>query len=450
MTERVALIGAGPSGMALLRALALAEDEGAVVPEVVAFERQADWGGQWNLDWRTAADRFGEPVHSAMYRDLWINGPKECMEYPDYSFDAHFGRPVSSYLPQEAMKDYILGRVAHVAERIRPLIRFGTVVRWVQPLDDGTFEVTSVDLTTGAARTEAFDRIVVATGHFHAAHTPSWPGVEDFPGLVQHAHDYRTPEPFAGRRVLVIGSSYSGQDLALQLHRGGAAHVTTAYRKAPQELDWPAGMDERPEVQGFAGSRVAFADGSSAEYDAVLLCTGYRHHYPFLPAELALSGPNLPFVPSLWKSVVWQADPRVLYLGATQQWFTLTLLDAQAFFARDVLLGRAPVPSAQERQADIDAWTARMAAIDSTPVALAFQADQIRDLTAGTGYPEMDLDGVIATFLQMGEDKRESLTRYRDRTHRSLVTGTRAAAHPVPWMHHPDGSLEGYLAHFPG
>lgn len=70
MTERVALIGAGPSGMALLRALALAEDEGAVVPEVVAFERQADWGGQWNLDWRTAADRFGEPVHSAMYRDL--------------------------------------------------------------------------------------------------------------------------------------------------------------------------------------------------------------------------------------------------------------------------------------------------------------------------------------------------------------------------------------------
>ena len=97
----------------------VAEDAGAAVPEVVAFERQDDWGGQWNLDWRTGADRHGEPVHSAMYRDLWINGPKECMEYPDYPFDAHFGRAVSSYLPREAMRDYIVGRVAEVAGRIR-------------------------------------------------------------------------------------------------------------------------------------------------------------------------------------------------------------------------------------------------------------------------------------------------------------------------------------------
>ena len=251
MRERVALIGAGPSGMALLRSLALAEDAGAAVPEVVAFERQDDWGGQWNLDWRTGADRHGEPVHSAMYRDLWINGPKECMEYPDYPFDAHFGRAVSSYLPREAMRDYIVGRVAEMAGRIRPQIRFATAVRWVQPLDDGGFGVTSEDLVTREAVTERFDRVVVATGHFHTPHLPSWPGVETFPGQVQHAHDYRSPEPYTGRRVLVVGSSYSGQDLALQLHRAGAAHVTTAYRARPQDMFGPrvfgdvVGIDQR-------------------------------------------------------------------------------------------------------------------------------------------------------------------------------------------------------------
>lgn len=449
MRERVALIGAGPSGMALLRSLALAEDAGAAVPEVVAFERQDDWGGQWNLDWRTGADRHGEPVHSAMYRDLWINGPKECMEYPDYPFDAHFGRAVSSYLPREAMRDYIVGRVAEVAGRIRPQIRFATAVRWVQPLEGGGFAVTSEDLVTREAVTERFDRVVVATGHFHTPHLPSWPGVETFPGQVQHAHDYRSPEPYTGRRVLVVGSSYSGQDLALQLHRAGAAHVTTAYRARPQDIAWPAGMDEAPEVQGFDGAEVTFADGSTAEYDAVLLCTGYRHHYPFLPRELALAGPNLLAPFGLWKGVVWHADPRVLYLGATQQLFTLTLLDAQAFFARDVLLGRVPVPDEEERRADMDAWFERMTRIDGPPAALAYQGAYIQDLSSHTDCPEVDVEAVARTFLEMRDARIEDVRTFRDRRHRSTVTGTLAAAHPVPWMDRPDDSLEEYLHRFP-
>ena len=449
MRERVALIGAGPSGMALLRALALAEDAGAQVPEVVAFERQDDWGGQWNLDWRTGADAYGEPVHSSMYRDLWINGPKECMEYPDYPFDRHFGRAVSSYLPREAMRDYILGRVAEVAERIRSQIRFATAVRWVQPLDDGGFGVTSEDLVTREAVTERFDRVVVATGHFHTPHLPSWPGVETFPGQVQHAHDYRSPEPYTGRRVLVVGSSYSGQDLALQLHRAGAAHVTTAYRARPQDIAWPAGMDEAPEVQGFDGAEVTFADGSTGEYDAVLLCTGYRHHYPFLPGELALAGPNLLAPFGLWKGVVWHADPRVLYLGATQQLFTLTLLDAQAFFARDVLLGRVPVPGDEERRADMDAWFERMTRIDGPPAALAYQGAYIQDLSSHTDCPEVDVEAVARTFLEMRDARIEDVRTFRDRRHRSTVTGTLAAAHPVPWMDRPDDSLEEYLRRFP-
>ena len=41
---RVAVIGAGPSGLAELRAFQSAARKGAKIPEVVCFEKQDDWG----------------------------------------------------------------------------------------------------------------------------------------------------------------------------------------------------------------------------------------------------------------------------------------------------------------------------------------------------------------------------------------------------------------------
>ena len=81
MTKRVAIIGAGPSGLAQLRAFASAEKAGAEIPELVCYEKQSDWGGLWNYTWRTGLDEHGEPVHGSMYRYLWSNGPKECLEF---------------------------------------------------------------------------------------------------------------------------------------------------------------------------------------------------------------------------------------------------------------------------------------------------------------------------------------------------------------------------------
>ena len=46
-----------------------------------------------------------------MYRYLWSNGPKECLEFADYSFEEHFGRPIASYPPRAVLWDYIKGRV---------------------------------------------------------------------------------------------------------------------------------------------------------------------------------------------------------------------------------------------------------------------------------------------------------------------------------------------------
>ncbi|KJL25236.1 4-hydroxyacetophenone monooxygenase [Microbacterium oxydans] len=443
-SERVAIIGAGPSGMAQLRAFESAARAGAEIPELVCFEKQADWGGQWNYTWRTGLDEHGEPVHSSMYRNLWSNGPKEALEFADYTFDEHFGRPISSYPPRPVLWDYIAGRLAKT--RVRDLIRFETSVRWVEFDEDReVFRLTSEHLPTGRTTTEEFDRVIVASGHFSFPNVPDVPGIETFPGYVSHAHDFRGAEAFADRDVLVIGSSYSAEDIGSQAFKMGARSVTASYRTAPMGYDWPEGFEERPCVERFEGRTVHFADGTSKEVDAVILCTGYLHKYPFLPADLALSSPNNVYPDGLYRGILWQGNPRLAYLGAQDQWFTFNMFDAQAWFVRDVILGRITLPDEAERAASIAAWRKRFAEIDSAATEIRFQADYIRDLLQLTDYPEFDLDRVVEIFLAWKHDKKEDIMGYRDRTYESVMTGTIAVVHHTPWLQELDDSLERYL-----
>ena len=92
----------------------------------------------------------------------------------------------------------------------------------------------------------------------------------------------RNPSEFAGQNVLLIGSSFSAQDIALQSMKYGAKSVTLSYRTKPIGLVWPQGVEEKSIVSGFAGKIVTFQDGSSKEVDALIMCTGYLHSYPFL------------------------------------------------------------------------------------------------------------------------------------------------------------------------
>ena len=175
MKKRVAVIGAGPSGTAVLRAFQSAAAKGAEIPEIVCFEKQEDWGGLWNYTWRTGTDEFGEPVHGSMYRYLWSNGPKECLEFADYTFEEHFGRPIASYPPREVLWDYIKGRVEKAG--VRPWVRFRTPVRNVEYSDQtGRFTVTAHDLRQGHLTNDEFDHVVVSTGHFSTPNIPEFPG----------------------------------------------------------------------------------------------------------------------------------------------------------------------------------------------------------------------------------------------------------------------------------
>jgi cation diffusion facilitator CzcD-associated flavoprotein CzcO len=75
------------------------------------------------------------------------------------------------------------------------------------------------------------DRVVVATGYSNVPFVPDWPGT--FGGDVVHSSAYRNPEPFRGRRILVVGSGNSGAEIAADLASGGAAEVLLSVRTPP-------------------------------------------------------------------------------------------------------------------------------------------------------------------------------------------------------------------------
>ncbi|WP_033349146.1 NAD(P)-binding domain-containing protein [Leucobacter salsicius] len=442
--KRIAIIGAGPSGMAALRAFAAAELQGDTNPEIICYEKQDDWGGQWNFSWRTGTDHYGEPVHSSMYRNLWSNGPKEALEFAEYTFDDHFGRPISSYPPREVLWDYINGRA--MQSGVKDRVRFAHAVRWVEYSEETEKFTLIVDnLRSKETKRETFDEVIVSTGHFAFPNVPNFTGMESFPGEVIHAHEFRGAERLEDKRVLLIGGSYSAEDIGVQAHKMGAAQVTMSYRSQPQGFAWPEGMEEVPEIVGFDGRVATFVDGQTREFDTVILCTGYLHHYPFLSRDMHIDSPNNLYPEGLYRGVVWQKNPKLYYLGAQDQWFTFNMFDAQAWYVRDLILGRAELPNATDRAAHAQAWHERFMAADTGEAQVQFQADYIRDLIEATDYPMFDLDEVVRTFLSWKADKQENILTYRDRVYPSVITGTMAARHHTAWLAEFDDSIERYL-----
>ena len=441
---RVAVIGAGPSGLAMLRAFQSARKKGAKIPEVVCFEKQTDWGGQWNYTWRTGLDEHGEPVHSSMYRYLWSNGPKECLEFADYTFEEHFGKPIASYPPREVLWDYIKGRVEKA--KVRSWVRFSTPARMVEwNKKDKKFHVTVQDRVKDKMYTEKFDYVVVASGHFATPNVPEFPGLQHFAGRVLHAHDFRDALEFKGKDVLIVGRSYSAEDIGSQCWKYGAKSITCTYRSKPMGFNWPKNFEERPLVERFEGRTAFFKDGSKKDFDAVILCTGYQHHRPFLPDDLRLQTANRLWPLGLYRGVVWEENPRLFYVGAQDQFYTFNMFDAQAWFARDVMLGRIKLPGKAAMKKNSLAWRKREEKLKDAEQMIWYQGDYVKELISLTDYPSFDIEAVNRTFMEWEHHKMEDIMGFRNNSYRSVMTGNMSPKHHTPWVKALDDSLASYL-----
>ena len=442
---RVAVIGAGPSGMAALRAFQSAAKKKVKIPEVVCFEKQSDWGGLWNYTWRTGLDEHGEPVHGSMYRYLWSNGPKECLEFADYSFEEHFGKAIPSYPPRAVLWDYIKGRVEKA--KVRKWVRFNTPVRMVEwDKKKKLFHVTVHDRVKDKMYTENFHHVIVSSGHFSVPQVPDFDGIKAFNGRVMHAHDFRDALEFKGKHILIVGRSYSAEDIGSQCWKYGAASVTTTYRSKPMGFKWPERFQERPLLQKLVGKTAHFKDGSSKEVDAVILCTGYQHHFPFLPEDLRLKTTNRLWPLGLYKGVVWENNPHLHYIGMQDQFYTFNMFDSQAWFARDVIMGRIKLPSLANMRKDSMKWRKREEKLETAEQMIWYQGDNVKELIAATDYPSFDIEGTNKTFMAWEHDKAADIMGYRNKSYRSLMTGNMQPKHHTPWLDAMDDSMESYLS----
>eukprot|EP00736_Rhodelphis_marinus_P011948 Rmarinus@m.12916 len=209
---KVAIIGAGISGIA---SAAACVEEGI---EYVIYERHSEVGGIWHVT-------NDDTSRTCMYEGLIMNTSRQLSGFSDFPIpeDAPvFLRP-SSY--HEYLRAYCTSR------GIQKHVRFHTSVETVEPLSGGRWLVKSRSLLDDSKQEEAYDGVMVATGHFWERVLPEFPGADKFEGETLHSGAYRSPDMFNGKRVAVIGFGNSGGDIAVEASRVSRAPVSLSSRK---------------------------------------------------------------------------------------------------------------------------------------------------------------------------------------------------------------------------
>lgn len=188
-----------------------------------------------------------------------------------------------------------------------------------------------------------FSALVIANGTLCEPNIPRFAG--QFDGEILHTSRYKYPRELAGKRVLVVGGGNSGCDIAVdavhhaesvdisvrrgyhfvpkylfgkpsdtlntgrplpaRIKQAVDSRVVKLFTGNPTRFGFPApdhriyeshpvvnalvlhhvghgDIGVRADIDRLDGHTVHFKDGSSGEYDLVMLATGYLLHYPFI------------------------------------------------------------------------------------------------------------------------------------------------------------------------
>ena len=313
--EKYAIIGAGPSGLGTARCF---KTHGIPFD---GFEASDDVGGLWNIQ---------NPC-SSVYETAHLISSKKMTEF------THF--PMADAIPDFPSHSQMYQYFRDYAEAfgLYDDYTFNTRVKYVEPMEEGW----KVELDTGLSY--LYKGIVIANGTLSHPNIPEINGT--YEGEILHAKDYKSPEIFDDKRVLIVGAGNSGCDIAVDaVHRasktsisvrrgyhfvpkyvfgkpadtmGGLIRMPAKIKQRidkfllkwfvpdPVKLGFPepdhklyeshpvvnnlilhhlghGDMDVKPDISFVNNLEVHFEDGSSEAYDMILLATGYKLHYPFI------------------------------------------------------------------------------------------------------------------------------------------------------------------------
>ena len=191
--QRVCVVGAGPAGLALARAL------NTLGISFDLYERHRSIGGIWDQS------NPGSPVYDSTH---FISSKTQ-----SHFFDFEMPADYPDYPSHRLILDYLQAFAR--AYGLEAHIHFSTGVDRVESIADGW----RVSLSTGETR--IYRWFVAATGTNWHPRVPEYPGT--FTGEARHAVTYRSPEEFRGKRVLVVGAGNSGCDIACDAARTAKA-----------------------------------------------------------------------------------------------------------------------------------------------------------------------------------------------------------------------------------
>ncbi|MFF1306543.1 ArsO family NAD(P)H-dependent flavin-containing monooxygenase [Streptomyces sp. NPDC058307] len=316
---QVVIVGGGQAGLAAgyhLRRLGV---------DFVILDAQAEPGGAWQHTW-DSLHLFSPAAYSSLPGRLMP--PQTGEEYPD-------AEHVVSYL-RDYEKRYELPIQRPV--QVKDVDREGERLR--VETDSGTWHARAV---------------ISATGTWWRPFLPAIPGREKFGGKQVHTVAYQRPQDFQGRRVIVVGGGNSGAQIAADLALDGI-DLTWVTQRPPRFLAdtidgralfdaatarrraLDAGRDDAggvaslgdivavapvreardrdllratPMFRRLTTGGVEWADGTSAETDAIIWCTGFRPALSHL-APLGLRGPR-GHIPTIGTRAA--TEPRLHLLG---------------------------------------------------------------------------------------------------------------------------------------
>ena len=325
--EMIALVGAGPSGLAGARNL---QKQG--IP-FQGFEAFSDVGGLWNI---------ANP-RSTVYESAHLISSKRTTEFAEFPM----ADDVADYPNHRELCRYFSAFADQFD--LRRHFRFGVRVERVEPVEPGNPSTpwrVSVRNAEGELETAIYKGVVIANGILAEPNRPAFEG--QFAGELLHTSQYKSAEQFKGKRVLIIGAGNSGCDIAVDaVHYAQSVDISvrrgyyfvpkyvfgkpadTLGGKRPMPrwlkqkfdstvLKWFTGdpvrfgfpkpdykmyeshpivnslilhhlghgdIHVKADIARFDGHTVHFMDGNQQDYDLVLMATGYTLHYPFIDKE---------------------------------------------------------------------------------------------------------------------------------------------------------------------
>ena len=396
LNRRYAVIGTGAAGLCCAKYLL---QNG--FKDVTIFEIGTQIGGLWCYQ--------NDNGQSSAYRTLHINTARDLTNFSDFKFDDG----VQMFPDHWDMHRYLVAYAGKFDLTRR--IRFKSRVVDLRPAPGYDRALPRWQIRLESGTVEEFDRVLVASGHLSTPlHVPMFQ--DGFKGEYLHSHYYREPEPFAGKRICVIGVGNSACDIAsdvcvtspltVMVARSGVmigpklifgyafTDITMKlYRKWIP--DWlrrriiaflvllihgrmtdlgfkPLTRRAHPTTSAVAvqhiayrrivvkqgierieGKRIFFSDGTSDEFDTIIACNGYRIELPFVAPEVLQVKDN---AVDLYKRMCAPGWEGLYFVGLFNTTTALNLVfERQSRWICAIERDEAALPSPEEMRADIEA-----------------------------------------------------------------------------------------------